>query len=415
VRVVCGTTTLAQGVNFPITTAIVETLRKGRDDRLTYQDFWNIAGRAGRALVDTMGLVVFPTSQEEQRQRFVDFLRGEAQEISSQLATLIDRADEVADRFDLATIRRVPELSALLQFLAHALRVARSDTVADEVEDLLRASLVYHQARRVDDESVRKLVRLCRSYLNQIRNRRDLLVLADQTGFATPSVLSLLGRRGESRELSDPGNWDPEHLFGSDVGPLQARVEAIAELPEMRLGPGSGGPLNAGRIAAILRDWVSGRSLGELAETYPVSAERDPERQSGEFTRYLFSQLLGRASWGIGALEGVCLAGTPAQAQPTDAGYVPSMIFFGVRRKEAVWLRTVGVPRLVADGLGHLWSRHEGGEPRSYDDLRAWVSQLADTDWTRAIPASSGLTADDMRIIWREFSGDVARQAGTTR
>ena len=46
VKIVCGTTTLAQGMNFPIRTVIVETAKKGRAN-LTHQDFWNIAGRAG--------------------------------------------------------------------------------------------------------------------------------------------------------------------------------------------------------------------------------------------------------------------------------------------------------------------------------------------------------------------------------
>ena len=35
---ICGTTTLGAGVNYPITTVIVETLKKGTED-LTYSDF----------------------------------------------------------------------------------------------------------------------------------------------------------------------------------------------------------------------------------------------------------------------------------------------------------------------------------------------------------------------------------------
>src|SRR5439155_21981922 len=94
VDVVCGTTTLAQGVNFPIRTVVVETLRKG-DTTLSYSDFWNIAGRAGRAMVDTLGIVGFPSTGASKKQSFIDFLQGEAQAITSQLTILIDRADEL--------------------------------------------------------------------------------------------------------------------------------------------------------------------------------------------------------------------------------------------------------------------------------------------------------------------------------
>jgi hypothetical protein len=81
------------------------------------------------------------------------------------------------------------------------------------------------------------------------------------------------------------------------------------------------------------------------------------------------------------------------------------MIFFGVQRKEGVWLRTVGVPRLVADPLGSMWQQSAGGEPGSYEQLRSWVSQLDDREWQRAIPAGSRLRPEDMRLIWHEFTG----------
>lgn len=88
-----------------------------------------------------------------------------------------------------------------------------------------------------------------------------------------------------------------------------------------------------------------------------------------------------------------------------DIGYVPSMIFFGVHRKEAVWLRMVGVPRVVADGLGVLWRNRTGKEPDTYDDIRSWVTDLTDTEWQGAIPANSTLTPSDMRLLWKEFVG----------
>src|SRR5690606_13837132 len=73
VSVVCGTTTLAQGMNFPIRTVVVETLQKGRADvPLTFQDFWNIAGRAGRALVDTIGVIAFPERNDNDRTRYIE-------------------------------------------------------------------------------------------------------------------------------------------------------------------------------------------------------------------------------------------------------------------------------------------------------------------------------------------------------
>ncbi len=415
VDVICGTTTLAQGVNFPITTVIVETLKKGDTD-LTYQDFWNIAGRAGRTLIDSLGVVAFPINTASKLRKVEEFLKGESTEIASQLATLLTQIDAIGERFTVQVMSRFPQLSALLQFLAHAMRVSDNDNLADEVEDLLRDSLIYHQVRDRDDEGLRRLMQISRAYLESIKGNKGFLALADQTGFATPSVLKVLGATRGDTELNTPENWAPKRLFGDDIDPLLHRIQAIAELPEINLGAGETPPFDARRVAGIIRDWVNGRSLKELAdEHFPTAAPggddedeeaggADEETRVSNFSRYLFGKLLGRASWGIGALEGICLAGREA-GQEDDIAYVPSMVFFGVKKKEAIWLRMVGVPRIAAEGLGSLWQQQLGEPPNSYDGIRNWVSGLSDDEWRGSIPPHSGLTSDDMRLLWRTFAG----------
>lgn len=403
VQVVCGTTTLAQGVNFPIRTVLIETLKKGNAD-LTYQDFWNIAGRAGRTLMDAVGMVGFPAVDKNREAAFREFLKGEALEITSQLTSLLTRVDEISGAFNLNTVFAWPQLSALLQFLAHAVRMSAGESAVSEVEDILRSSLVYHQASRQSKEAVQNLVRLCKAYVLQVQGSKALIAIADQTGFATPSVLQLLARKSTSEELTNPANWSPGRLFGSNLQPLTERVIAIAALPEIRLGQTKGQPFSPERVAAILRDWVHGENLNTLATRYLVDPnESDPDRRVMNFARYLFSTLIGKASWGFGALETVCLAGNDQNVWES-VGHVPSMIFFGVRRKEAVWLRMVGVPRVVANGLADVWVNTRTKEPESYDDLRSWVGSLSDDQWRNAIPSGSPLAPDDIRQIWNDFT-----------
>jgi hypothetical protein len=50
--------TLAQGVNLPIKTLIVDTVHRG-DSLMAVRDFWNIAGRTGRAAQEIEGTLVF--------------------------------------------------------------------------------------------------------------------------------------------------------------------------------------------------------------------------------------------------------------------------------------------------------------------------------------------------------------------
>ncbi|GCE12038.1 DEAD/DEAH box helicase [Tengunoibacter tsumagoiensis] len=405
VKVVCGTTTLAQGMNFPITTVIIEDLRKGRSSHLSYQDFWNIAGRAGRTLVDSVGVVAFPAVDKNRLEGYVDFLKNEAQEISSRLAMLLVRAEEISTTFTVESLYEYPQLSPLLQFLAHAMRVSGNGNLAEEVEDLLRSSLVYYQVQKQSKVAAQKLVQICRSYLEQLSQHKNILVLADQTGFATPTVLELLARKNHNEELTLAENWEPERLFGEDSHPMVERISAIANLPEIQLGKESDYAHSAEQIAAILRDWVNGVSLKQMARRYGAH-ENDPDVQIMNFSRYLFSRLLSQAAWGIGALETVCLSSQKQRGwQPV--GYIPSMLFFGVRQREAIWLRMVGVPRIVANPMAQIWRQQMKGEPRSYEVIREWVSRLSDEEWRQIIPVGSPLTPRDMRLIWQEFSGET--------
>src|SRR5207245_8807095 len=63
VRLVVATTTLAQGVNFPIHTVLVHSLDHGQGELVSPMDFWNICGRAGRGMKENEGQVLFFAKQ----------------------------------------------------------------------------------------------------------------------------------------------------------------------------------------------------------------------------------------------------------------------------------------------------------------------------------------------------------------
>jgi replicative superfamily II helicase len=405
IQVVCGTTTLAQGVNFPISTVIVETLKKGNKD-LAYDDFWNIAGRAGRVLMDTVGLVGFPIRNKKYRENVKDFLKNEAEHIASQLASLIDHADRIGANFNVDTVLKYPQLSTLLQFLAHAMKVSGQTGIAVEVEDIMRASLVYHQVRTENVRAAEKLLSLCRSYLIQLSgkpNIKGLLAQADTTGFSTPSIFRVYSdlKDSEYTVLKNASFWKPSEVFEYGSENLTRQIEVVGNIPEIRLGHRNKPPFDPNRVANILKDWVNGVPLHTIAEKYGIGDEKDQQKRLTEFSDYLF-RLLGVASWGIGALEGICLAGA-TKDEWQEVGYVPAMVFYGVRQKEAVWLRMVGVPRVLADGLAEIWREKNVPPPNSYDGIRLWIDKLSDNDWTKAVPENIRLTPEQCRILWELF------------
>ena len=58
-KIIVATSTLGQGVNIGVSTAIISNIYFNQNETLDVKDFWNISGRAGRAFADTEGKILF--------------------------------------------------------------------------------------------------------------------------------------------------------------------------------------------------------------------------------------------------------------------------------------------------------------------------------------------------------------------
>ena len=137
IKVVAATTTLAQGMNFPIATVIFQgmTVPAGGYSRsMSPSEFWNIAGRAGRALVDKEGHVIAVCNDEKQESQFRDYLSNRNEEIVSSLLQVIEKIPE--ECLSSYYIEQYSELSTLLQYIYHIEKIYEDI----EIEDLLRGS-----------------------------------------------------------------------------------------------------------------------------------------------------------------------------------------------------------------------------------------------------------------------------------
>jgi hypothetical protein len=409
VRVVCGTTTLAQGVNFPIASVIVETRKRPTTPlgwtEFTFSEFWNIAGRAGRAMRDRVGLVVFPAPAGRDVTEAREFLAREASEVASALIDALARASDAADRFDLAFIRRNPTFSVFLQYLMHALRVGGYETAQAELQDLLRSSLVYHQVERTDRRLADRLVAVASTYLDSLRGRQQgYLALADGTGFSLASVDYIYARyRDEHPEFGERAFWESDALFDDDDERLTNVVDLIAQVPEISLGQSEVGPFNPRLVAGIVSDWVRGRTASEIADKWFENLDVSDDERRRIASLYLHSKLVGQIPWGIGALQRLALGSADEFAA---VAHIPSLIFYGVRSREAATLRMAGVPRVAAEGLAEAW-RAEGREAESFSGIRSWLRGLDEGTWSQALSADSPLTGRECRHVWGVLAGDA--------
>ena len=315
IDIVCGTTTLAQGVNLPIGTVIVETLDKPADrgrQPLTFSEFWNIAGRAGRAMRDRVGLVVFPITNRQQEADVREFLRASAAQVASALIDTLTDTVTAGERFDLGFVRSHKTFAVFLQYLIHALRVGGAEVAGAQLQDLLRSSLVYFQLESTDRRAADNLVRATTRYLESIAGTdRGWLALADGTGFSLPSVGYLSAGQAERElHLERTSAWADDVLFGADPQPLTNIIDVIGQIPELSLGHSDAGGFNARIVAGVVSDWVAGSTVSEIAGRRFGHLDLSDDDRLRMTSHYLHSTLVGQVPWGMGALQRVTCART---------------------------------------------------------------------------------------------------------
>jgi superfamily II DNA/RNA helicase len=150
--------TLAQGVNLPIKVVVIDTLSRG-GGLVSVRDFWNIAGRAGRAGREVEGYIVFvqPKSGDIQNYVFRYFQHGQFEPTSSILLSTIcnalipsphnvlSKATEMAIYGGQPTWRFWPWLASIQLTVENAvslLSLSEPQILRDALENELRTKLV---------------------------------------------------------------------------------------------------------------------------------------------------------------------------------------------------------------------------------------------------------------------------------
>ncbi|MCW1734597.1 DEAD/DEAH box helicase [Anaerorudis cellulosivorans] len=136
-RVIIATSTLGQGVNLGVSTVIFSTLYQAREP-ITKRDFWNIAGRAGRAFVDHEGKILVAHDVSGKDKKTIDRERGN---ITSYLdKDNIDKAKSgclaLIRGLKIIALRNGVPFDVLLNLLAEN-RIAEIHEQSDEINDLL--------------------------------------------------------------------------------------------------------------------------------------------------------------------------------------------------------------------------------------------------------------------------------------
>ena len=392
VSLIIATSTLAQGVNLPIKTVLVHSLHLGPGKYIPPTDFWNICGRAGRAMEENEGSILIltdatgrsPVPEMTSRDFAVGRLRryvrqAQSASIASAIRLFLKKvlvewreaypeanlselyqhlADDTNDWLSEDSRRWLDTMDSQLLAILEELDV--SDCSPAAVETIFSTSLfmlqvVAHQASDLlDAEQAIAMVASRLQYVSRsvgTANRQRYY----RMGLSLTSCNYIQAHQAEIRTTLGQAQyfmqWFPEvrSAYLTDVSRMHVmalsdvRPEKTIDLPEY--------------WPVVVFRWLLGDTPEQIVQ-HPLISEHtnDPMRISG-----LVDDLCDyRLPWGINALVGYWYPNTGNAdvisqdwVLPEACAYFPSMLRYGVCSPAATILMAMGLAsRRVAIEVG---------------------------------------------------------------
>ena len=171
-KVIVATNTLAQGVNLPVRVVIIHSTWRvddtGQRSRISVRDYWNIAGRAGRAGYETEGLVIHVTLNQTDRRDF-DYYKNR-HNLEPVTGALFQKLQQLIEpRFSNTTIE---DTATVLdpEILAIAVEEGIENADSEKWDTCLSGTYTYLQAK-TQDVKIEPLMQYVRHAAKQVFER----------------------------------------------------------------------------------------------------------------------------------------------------------------------------------------------------------------------------------------------------
>lgn len=416
IRVLCATTTIAQGINFPVSSVFLTTtqykLRKFpfRVD-MPPRDFWNLAGRAGRMGQDSVGVVGI--AEANRPEVIIEYVKKATGELVSRLVTVVAELDAASSPDELVAVIQQQQWEDFRCYVTHLVHeIGNLDKVLSSAELSLRNTFGYRVLQESSEGRTRaqKLLEATRQYARRISANPGQVAMADMTGFSFEGVGRALGGINALENKLSVDDFSADRLFG-DSGGMADFYGIMLRIPQLarNLDELTTSGTDHRQLANITKDWVDGRSIQEIASAYFRSGEGNTSGIT-EACRAIYRNLVNNGTWGLSALSR--LSGINFESLSTEEkrkiDLLPAMIYHGVKTEEGVLMRMNGVPRSIAERMGESYqeSASSGSEGSGMQKVRQFLASTEISTWNRACPTNAPLSGQEYRYIWKVISGD---------
>ena len=412
-KVLCATNTIAQGINFPVSSLFLQT-RTYRYGEMSPREFWNLAGRAGRIRHDSVGVIGLAEGLDpESLKKFISNQTG------ALVSRLVSQLNELAEQGDLSRLSDrlwQDQWEDFRCYVAHLWAEKKDlDVVLSDSEQLLRQTFGYTSLQ--NDPSQRPkadaLLKATKAYARKLAGMpRGVAELADSTGFSPEGVTKAMNQLSTLETKLKPSDWAPESLFG-EGGRIADLYGVMLNVPQLerQLSKISGEGDNNRRISEITRDWVNGKAIDIIARKYFRPDNGDETQAITNACRAIYRTISNGGTWGIAALSRVSDLDFDSLSDDEcrKINLLPAMIYHGVKTEEAVLMRMNAAPRSIARNLGKLYRETVGEDDGRYSVVKAreFLKSLDRNDWNGARPESAPLSGGGYKRLWKVLSGQT--------
>lgn len=433
IRVIASTTTLAEGVNFPIATFILANHRihigKNREWALEKKDFRNMIGRAGRAVYDTEGQIIFmlpyaSSSQDWREYLFPDeekdpeqwvlssFVRPDFRSDLLELWLNLNVQDDLAFLNDVdpdqwgRDLREAKDVAKSILRLQAFLLVMIDKEIIDPAN--LETFLTFFQRTLLGQQSAiaperqNLLARFCLRTAQAIVNQepdpqRRKVYSKGGLAFQASRTLFEFSQNFWRETGRSVYNQQIEHLTAEFLSALGNLIFSLKETKPDRVR--SGRAFNTRKIdishEQVFVDWVLNEfDIKRIRRKY-FGTIADSLWSSEACVHYIYDAFEYKAPWAISAFNFFVKSAAEQSGiesfETTELGFqlsmLPAYAKFGVCSPAAAFFSSLGIgSKEVAKLLSQAYSEQHRGQEKDFSTMLRWFLSVEPeelTSWYR--------------------------------
>jgi len=408
-KVLCATTTIAQGINFPVSSIFLQSYKIPVDRKysrnMSYREFWNLAGRAGRVGQDNVGVVGIACDTKEKERDLIDYVQKSTGDLTSRLIAILKSLEEAGKLNDLENMMYASQWEDFRCYIAHLLNEKKElQATLNEMDRMLSNTFGYSELKNINPRQSEQLLEATKKYTENIAKNMGNVARADMTGFSVESVKNAMQEINQLEYKLTPSDWMPDSLFGSSETKLPDLFSVMFKIDQLNFSPDEEQGRRKSHMADIAQAWIGGKTIQDIAVNFFDGSGSD---EISKVYKAIYGKLANGGTWGLSALSRISGIdfNTLSDDQKRQLNLMPAMLYHGVNSEESVLMRMNSVPRSFAETLGNNFKQQI--EKRNVVTARQYLKNLEDRDWDLITTQSQYISGKECKKVWQILSGEA--------